>query len=800
MPTHPPSSPLTALAHSFPGPVVTLDVGGAVVGANSAACELLGQDVAPQLIVGRRLLDVVQVPAEARLGGPYQQAHWKHTLTCQSGPSAAPSTLVAVVTVRGESVELLLRGRALQKPLGPGWLVELGPAGPSQQGAPPLERDRLRQVFDTTQIALLVTDLNGVVAYASPRASVLFCTSRDQLEGERIDSAALQLLRPDGSPLPPNAHPLARVLNGDPDVSDDTYGFESAIGHRLLRIGASPVLSGDHRIAEYVFTVHDITEAQRDRHELERAERSLSHAQKLGGVGSWETDLHASKVWWSEQLFRLFDLDPRCPPPSADELRGRIHPDDRQVHADFERRLWDQPGRTTAEFRVLLRDGTYRRLRAFAHHETGPAGSASGHAIGFLQDVTEQRRSEEAQQQARLAAESANRAKSEFLAVMSHELRTPLNAVRGFADLIMNSTGEDRTRTYARYVVRGADNLTAIIQDILDISSIEAGQVHLDHRPFAPWGVVGEVCRTLMPKATARGLSLMSDVTIEVPPFITGDAQRILQILLNLVGNAIKFTENGIVSLRVAPTLLRGTPALEWIVEDTGIGIPADKLTRIFDTFTQVDSSLTRPYDGVGLGLSISKRLAELMGGHIHVNSEVGHGSTFRLMLPYDHAAGFEPISQHPLTPNNTVPPDNTVPDNTVPDNTVPDNNDSPRPVVLVVEDDPINTVLILEVLKTLPVDVEHTGNGERAVELARSISFDAILMDVQLPGMSGLQATRRIRNAIEKQPAVIIGISAHALDQHRSEGLESGMDLYLPKPIRPSELLRELRNRLDLD
>ena len=764
MSTHPSPTPLAALAASLPGPVVTLDLAGRVVGITPAAVRLLG--CTAHGLAGSPLSDLVRIPVESSCGADDADSRWSQRLEAQAQPGWQPERVPAVAGCCGKQVPLVLTFRAVQEPLGPGWLVELRPpsahaeqksiaeladelqtararyrslfdrmatcvavyqavddgadfvftdfnqaaeraeklrradvlgrrvtelfprvrdvgllevlqrvhrTGEAEdrplsfyaddqiagwrenhvyrlhtgevvavyedvterkqaEQALRMERDRLRQVFDTTQIALVVTDLQGVVTYASPRASVLFCTPRDQMEGERIDSPAFQLLRRDGAVLRPSEHPLAAVVNGGHSVGDNVFGFDSLVGRRLLRVDATPVMAADHRISEFVFTIDDITEAERDRHELERAERSLSHAQKLGGVGSWESDLKAGKVWWSEQLFRLYELDPRRPPPTSDELRARIHPTDRDVHAAFERRLRDRPGRTTAEYRVRLKDGSIRRLRAFAHHESGPAGTASGRVIGFLQDVTEQRRAEEAQQQARLAAESANRAKSEFLAVMSHELRTPLNAVRGFADLIENSTGEERTRTYARYVVQGADNLTAIIQDILDISSIEAGQLHLDHAPFAPWGVVGEVSRTLMPKASASGLSLMSDVAIDVPPFITGDAQRIRQILLNLVGNAVKFTEAGGTVDVTAEMEDDGRMAIA--VRDSGIGLSREQIDRALEPFVQVRDAIDKPVPGTGLGLPLARTMAHLHDATFTISSRPGQGTAITIRFP----------------------------------------------------------------------------------------------------------------------------------------------------------------------
>ncbi len=650
------------------------------------------------------------------------------------------------------------------------------------------ERDRLKQVFDSTLVALVVTDPTGAVAYASPRASALLCLPRNQILGRTFDHTTLKLSRTDGVEVLPGDHPLALVKRLGKTPADDIYRYEDRTGdRRLLRVAAAPVVNNQGTVSEFVFTLADVTEDYHRRSELERAERNLSHAQRLGAVGSWEVRPNVDGQWWSEEMFRLHGLDARHDDPDVNRLLERVYAPDRESYLQFLHRLRSRPGRYACEYRVHAQLGPPRILRAFGHHESAPGGRPSGHIVGFCQDVTEQRAAEEAQRNARLAAESANRAKSEFLAVMSHELRTPLNAVRGFADLIQSTTAHDRTRAYARYIIQGADNLTAIIQDILDISSIEAGQLHLEDEPFSPWGIVGEVTRTVMPRASESRLALVSDVSIEVPPFVRGDPQRLRQILLNLVGNAIKFTEQGAVTLRVEPGVLKNAPALCWTVEDTGIGIPEEKLPHIFDAFTQVDSSLTRRYEGIGLGLSISKRLAELMGGRIDVESTVGEGSTFRLVLPYEHAPGFEPFAEDSAPRELEHQP-------------TPIDGARPQRTILVVEDDPINVALIVEVLKKLPLEVTLSSNGAAAVEKVQESSYDAVLMDVQLPGMNGLDATRTIRSLQNPDhPPIIIGISAHALEHHRDEALAAGMDLYMPKPILPSVLLRELRTRLGL-
>ncbi len=370
-------------------------------------------------------------------------------------------------------------------------------------------------------------------------------------------------------------------------------------------------------------------------------------------------------------------------------------------------------------------------------------------------------------------AEEASRLKGEFLANMSHEIRTPMNAILGMSQLSLTTKDTARQREYAQNMHDAATALLSVINDVLDLSAVEAGKLALDSRPFPVRECVQGVEKLLRWRADEKGLRFDCQVDAAVPAWVEGDAGRIRQILLNLAGNAIKFTERGYVRIRVVPLLEKDAPELAFQVEDSGIGIPADQLERIFQPFTQVDGSMRRAQGGTGLGLTISARLAERMGGVIEVASEAGRGSrfTFRVAL-------------RPASPPVNIP----VPAPAV-----------ARPLrILLAEDNRINQRIATRMLEELGHHVECVSNGQQAVSHAKAFSYDLIFMDIQMPEMDGYAATQAIRALpppLAETP--IIALTAHAMTGDRENCLAAGMDDYVSKPVSLDSLREALRRAL---
>jgi signal transduction histidine kinase/CheY-like chemotaxis protein len=383
------------------------------------------------------------------------------------------------------------------------------------------------------------------------------------------------------------------------------------------------------------------------------------------------------------------------------------------------------------------------------------------------------------------AAEAANRAKSDFLANMSHEIRTPLHGILGMADLAMEAGPEHERRNYLDLVKQCGWSLLTVINDILDLSKIEAGRMKLDPAPFQLREFLNRVAAVLTVTARQKGLDFSMSADPSVPDGLVGDSGRLNQVLLNLAGNAIKFTEIGNVAIHAGchgPAETSpdetGSATLCFSVLDTGIGIDSDKLVTIFEAFEQADNSVTRKYGGTGLGLAITRRLVAMMGGRVWVESERGKGSAFYFTATFPLAASSGalqiPSQAEPVPPSQTR-----------------------QLRLLLAEDNPVNQLLATRVLEKQGHQVVVVANGQEAVEISARDQFDAILMDVQMPVVDGLMATRQIREREERTGThvPIIALTARAMDEDRGTCAAAGMDDFLSKPIRADELLALLNS-----
>ncbi len=484
-----------------------------------------------------------------------------------------------------------------------------------------------------------------------------------------------------------------------------------------------------------------------------------------------------------------------------EEILGRYYldfvvPEYRQECYEFyARQILGAIQTTYYEVPVVARDGSHVWLGQYAQLARANGQIVGVHAIA--RDITEKRRIAAALAEARDQAIEASRLKSEFLAMMTHEIRTPLAGIIGMTDLLLETPLVGEQRDFTSVIRRQADSLLETLNDILDFSRLEAGRLQLDDGEIDVAALLAEALAVLAPQLKAKRLELRQTIAPAVPARVRGDAQRLRQILINLLGNSVKFTESGSIGIEVdVAHELASEETLRFQVTDTGIGISAQVLRRLFQPFSPGDSSAMRRYSGTGLGLAISKRLVELMGGEIGVETVGGQGSTFWFRIPCRRLADSEP------TPTTTVDSAAGTLATGVSSGThgtleIPAPGKGPAPLVLLAEDYPDNQKLATIMLERLGYAAQIVETGTQAVEAVahNAPAYALILMDFQLPELDGFAATRAIRQAEAGtgQRIPIIAMTANATSRDREACLAAGMDDYLSKPVTRAELRRVL-------
>ncbi len=508
-----------------------------------------------------------------------------------------------------------------------------------------------------------------------------------------------------------------------------------------------------------------VSELDRTTAALARIREGLDDAQRMARIGSWEFDVRSGRVHWSKTLHELFQLPPG-PPLTIEEVNRHVHPDDQSVVSGIVART---DGIGEADVRIVRADGATRVL--YCRFSVLLEGEGRVAVSGTAQDVTEARQAEDELVRAREQALHASEAKSRFLSHMSHEIRTPMNGIIGLTSLALGTRLDAEQREYVEGARAAGQNLLTIINDILDLTKVEAGELTVELVPFSPAAILGEVVEVVAHGAREKGLDLVVDVDPALAPAYRGDPVRIRQILLNLVGNAVKFTHAGSVVIRAdgpRPGVVR------IVVADTGPGISAEAQGRVFESFQQADVSTTRRYGGTGLGLTISRKLTELLGGRLWVESEVGVGSRFSFEVPLS-------VAELPVV----------VAREEAPGGAVDDPAPARRLVVLVAEDSAVNSLVASRLLGRFGHDVIRVENGRDAVRAALAEPIDVVLMDVQMPELDGLEATRLIRRheAVHGGYLPIIALTANAMLGDDVACLDAGMDAYLTKPLDPRRL-----------
>ncbi len=504
--------------------------------------------------------------------------------------------------------------------------------------------------------------------------------------------------------------------------------------------------------------------------ELEKTRERLELALETAAMGWWDFDTRSGEQYWSPRARQIWGVGPEAE-PNYETFAAALHPDDRASRGDL---LDSRQSVGRRLYRVGLPHGETRYVREDFRIDRRADGTIE-RIFATVLDLTDIETLRTDAERAKVAAEQANVAKSRFLATMSHEIRTPMNGVLGMVELLAGTLLDARQRSYVEVASRSASDLLGIIDAILDYSRLEAGDMAIETVPFDPSEILKQSVALLTVAAESKGLAVSLEVAPDLPAPLAGDPTRFRQVLLNLIGNAVKFTESGRIDLRLdveAPTSAR--PLLVVSVADTGIGIAQEALEHLFDRFNQADASIARRFGGSGLGLAISRELALLMGGDIAVRSTLGRGSVFELRLPLVVA-----VTETPALAGVS----GAV-------------HESFRELnVLVAEDNEVNRIVVGELLVRMGHRCTFARDGAEAIALARTNHFDVVLMDAQMPQIDGIEATRWIRTLPAPYNAVpIVAQTANAMRGDREKYIEAGMNDYIAKPIRSAELAAALQ------
>jgi two-component system, sensor histidine kinase and response regulator len=642
---------------------------------------------------------------------------------------------------------------------------------------------RLTALLNASKLnAIIATNPDGIITFFNAGAEQILGYSADELVGKQtpvifhlaseIEARGRALSAQFGRPIQGYAVFVELANRGESEEREWTYVRKD--GTRLIaNISINAVFDAQGKISGYVGVARDITKRKESEASRLLLTERLSLATSVAAMGVWEWDVANSAMTWDATMVQIYGFALSTESPYEQWTRA-VFPEDLPAAEGALHKVMQEKGRAAVEFRIIRPDGSIRHLSAAEGVVLDEQGNVS-RIIGVNIDVTSRKEAEAELQRAKEEAEAADRAKSEFLANMSHEIRTPMNGIMGMTELVLDTELDSEQREYLNLAKTSADSLLTLINDILDYSKIEAGKLDIEAIAFNLGDCLGEAMKTLSLRAHQKGLELAFEIEPNVPDALLGDPGRLRQIVLNLVGNAIKFTEQGEVVLSVqllAP--IRDELQLRFTVADTGIGISADKQTAIFEAFNQADGSMTRKYGGTGLGLTISSRLVALMGGRIWVESEIGAGSRFHF------TANFK-VQKSPA--RTVVPRDRTT------------LRDMP---VLVVDDNATNRQILLKVLdgwRMQPVVAESAARAMVMLKEALSVgtAFSLILIDAQMPEMDGFALAEYIKRNPNYRAATIMMLSSAGQRGDALRCRELGIAAYLTKPVQQTELMEAM-------
>jgi PAS domain S-box-containing protein len=628
--------------------------------------------------------------------------------------------------------------------------------------------ETLRVIFEYSTDAHVLLDDHGIVDCNFAAVSMLGCKNKTELLSRHPSDFSPEY-QPDGRASKEKAIEMDKLAyqNGyqqfewlHKKITGELYPIMVTLNP--VTITGKPMLLG---------VWHDISAQKRAEELIKRNETMLAETQQLTHCGSWEADLTSGKNYWSDETFRIFGLNPASGGPGTLSFGRMIHPDDLERYKAEVRAVMKFGKVCDFDMRIVLPNQQVKFINAIVKPYLDDSGKVVK-LYGAIMDITARKLAEKELIKAKVQAEQAAIAKSQFLSTMSHEIRTPMNAVIGFTNLLLQKNPTPEQLEYLKILKFSGDNLLVLINDILDFSKIEEGKIDFEAIDFSVEDLLLNIRDALTQKANEKGLQLKLIIDKDVSHVVNSDPTRLTQVLTNLVNNAVKFTSKGKVTMSATLVSKNETHTeIEFSVQDTGIGIADDKIEHIFERFTQASSDTTRKYGGTGLGLAITKRITELMGGQISLESQLGKGSIFKVRLKFQHAKTEVTENKKLIAP--------------------PEVNSFNGVKVLLAEDNEINILLVKQFMKMWDLDCDGAKNGLEAVEKVQTGDYDMVFMDLQMPEMDGYQAASAIRElpGEKYQKLPIIALTASAMLDIKDKAFTAGMNDYLSKPFNPREL-----------